>query len=58
MDVAKIIMKIRFRPGNRYLAKMNPENEEVSKMLAVEIVETNKLFRKNRINGTAVKAST
>jgi hypothetical protein len=58
MDVANIIIKIRLRPGNLYLAKMNPANEDVSKMLPVEMVLTSKLFRKNRINGTAVKAST
>jgi hypothetical protein len=52
-----MIKNKRVLPGNWYLAKMNPAKDDVSKILTVEIDDTHKLFKKNRKNGAAEKAS-
>jgi len=46
MAVARRTRNKTLRPGNLYLAKMNPEREEVNKILKAEIVETKRVFRK------------
>ena len=58
MDVARMARNMISLSGNLYFAKMNPAKDEVSKMLTVDMEDTNKLFKKKRRNGAAFMAST